>query len=145
MWHQRGLWRSLHRYVFQLVMTSVHRKMFNECVPHPLVGRGLCDKRETPRIMGIFSFACSCKNTVPRFTQEFEAHHLDPSLRSCVHVLRNQICCFSRLYAVKAEQLYVDAAFHDGGGWASRENNCDANAITCEVWHGGVWLLVQLR
>ena len=49
-----GLWRSLHRYVFQLVMTSVHRKMFNECVPHPLVGRGLYDKRETPRIMGIF-------------------------------------------------------------------------------------------
>ena len=49
-----GLWRSLHSFVFQLVMTSVHRKMFNECVPHPLEGRGLYDKRETPRIMGSF-------------------------------------------------------------------------------------------
>ena len=54
-WHQRGpVAESSHRYVFQLVMTSAHRKMFNECVPHPLVGRGLYDKRETPRIMGIF-------------------------------------------------------------------------------------------
>ena len=50
-----GLWRSLHRYVFQLMMTSVHRKMFNESVPHPLEGRGLYDKRHMPRIMGIFS------------------------------------------------------------------------------------------
>ena len=84
-------------------------------------------------------FASSWTNNVPRFMREFEAHHLVLSLRSCVHVLPNQICCFSRLYAVKAEHLYVDAAFYTGGGWASRENNCEANAITCVVWHGCVF------
>ena len=48
----------------------------------------------------------------------------------------NLLC--SQLHAVKGENLYVVAVFHDGGGWASRENNCIANAITCDVWHGRV-------
>ena len=77
------------------------------------------------------------ENTLPRFTQEFEAHHLVLSLRSC-SCAADHIFLFSRLYADKGEQLFVDAVFQNGGGWAPCENDCSANAPTCEVWRGCV-------
>ena len=75
---------------------------------------------------------------MPRFTREFEAHHLVLSLRSCSCAAKSNLL-FSRLY-----DLYVDAAFHDGGGWLLVKTI--AMRTRSRVKFGmGVWLLVQLR
>ena len=108
----------------------------NECLPHPLVGRGLYDERRTPRIIGIRALSTPEK-TLYRESRRNLAHHLVVSLRSC-SCAADQILLFSRLYVDEGDQLFVDALFHNRGGWASREKNCSANAPTCEVWLGCV-------
>ena len=132
-WHQRGpvAESSQIRLPARDGVILIKRCSMNVC--HILSKDEVCTinarRRES---WAFFPSPALAKNTVPRLTQEFGAHHLDLSLRSC-SCAADQIFCFSQHHAVKAEPLYVDAAFHTGGGLAS-----SANALTCEVWHGCV-------